>query len=118
MRLEKVLNNIKKYCSNELLDRTLLTQLNEINHFTSEWNVSGYIRSIEDNVPIIDKINVMMSYLYSNGVILIDNNICNRRNKPDFLSYLVRCQIITDEQEWVINRPWLDCTEIRSPYFS
>ena len=87
----------------------------EENHHPSRiWVISDYIRN--NSIDIINKMNVVLSFIHSGGIIKIDENTYLDSSNP--LSVVKKLGIIDDIQLELLNNPWFYYNYMqKKPYF-
>ena len=119
---QSVEDRIKEFCSEELINYVLkdfnkyavIVKKEENQHPSRIWVISDYIRN--NSIDIINKMNVVLSFIYSGGIIQIDEDIFNDSSNP--LAVVKKLGIIDDIQLEVLNDPWFyyNCMQ-KKPYF-
>lgn len=107
---QAVEDRLKAFCSEDLIKyvfedfkRNATIVIKEETQVPSKvWVMSDYIR--DRSINIIDKMNVVLSFIASGGIIQIDDTPFFDTSNP--LAIAKKMGIINDEQLEVLNDPW------------
>lgn len=107
---QAVEERLKEFCSEDLIQyvfedfrKHATIAIKEETHVPSKmWVMSDFIR--DKSINIIDKMNVVLSFIASGGIIQIDGIPYFDTSNP--LAIVNRLGIINDEQLEILNDPW------------
>lgn len=107
---QEVENRIKEFCSDELVAYVFddfkkyaeIIRRNDTQTPSRIWVVSDYI--INHSINIIPKMNVILSFIASGGIIQIDGISYFDTSNP--LAVVRQRNLINDEQLEILNNPW------------
>lgn len=107
---QEVEDRIKEFCSDELVayvfndfkKNAAIIRQNDTQKPSKIWVVSDYINN--HSINIIPKMNVILSFIESGGIIQIDGISYFDTSNP--LAIVRQRKLINDEQLEILNNPW------------
>lgn len=95
------------YINNDTLDKhptDYQTLTNE--HYPNYWDVSEFVKDGKGN--LVDKLNVIMSFIYCDGVVDYKGELCIYRDQALLVHNMYRDKVIDDVTHQRVLAPWVD----------